>query len=40
MSGTPKYLGDPAGLTPDEAAAIDCTSGEVLTCRELDDSSP
>ena len=39
MSGTPKYLGDHAVLTPDKAAAINSTSGEVLTYRELDERS-
>ncbi|CAG4894087.1 acyl-CoA synthetase [Paraburkholderia gardini] len=39
MSGTPKYLGDHAELTPDKPAAINSTSGEILTYRELDDRS-
>lgn len=39
MNGTPKYLGDHAVSTPDKAAAINSTSGEVLTYRELDERS-
>jgi long-chain acyl-CoA synthetase len=39
MSRTPKYLGDHAELTPHKAAAINSTSGEVLTYRELDERS-
>jgi long-chain acyl-CoA synthetase len=39
MSATPKYLGDHAALTPDKAAAINSTSGEALTYRELDERS-
>ena len=36
MTKTPKYLGDHAGLTPEKPAAINGTTGEILTYRELD----
>ncbi len=39
MSSIPKYLGDHAALTPDKPAAINSTTGEILTYRELDERS-
>ena len=39
MSSGPKYLGDHAELTPDKPAAINSTTGETLTYRELDERS-
>ncbi|BDB23942.1 acyl-CoA synthetase [Cupriavidus sp. P-10] len=39
MNPTPKYLGDHAALTPGKPAAINGTTGEVLTYRELDERS-
>jgi long-chain acyl-CoA synthetase len=39
MSSGPKYLGDHAELTPDKPAAINSTTGEMLTYRELDERS-
>jgi len=39
MTAVPKYLGDHARLTPEKPAAINGTTGEVLTYRELDERS-
>jgi fatty-acyl-CoA synthase len=39
MSKFPKYLGDHAELTPGKPAAINSTTGDVLTYRELDERS-
>ncbi|WP_349604638.1 acyl-CoA synthetase [Cupriavidus sp. DF5525] len=39
MNPTPKYLGDHAALTPDKPAAINGTTGETLSYRELDQRS-
>ncbi|MBC8635690.1 acyl-CoA synthetase [Caballeronia sp. EK] len=39
MSKLPKYLGDHAELTPGKPAAINSTTGDVLTYRELDERS-
>jgi acyl-CoA synthetase (AMP-forming)/AMP-acid ligase II len=39
MNPTPKYLGDHAALNPEKPAAINGTTGEVLSYSELDQRS-
>ncbi|SAL84155.1 AMP-dependent synthetase and ligase [Caballeronia choica] len=39
MNRVPKYLGDHAELTPEKPAAINGTTGDILTYRELDERS-